>query len=241
LAALAGTAHALDLPPAPEGPINDYAHVLQPDAKARLTEQLRSYELGTRRQIAVAILPTLDGEAIEDVAGRLGEKWKIGSRKNNDGVLVTIAIHEHRDRIDVGYGLEDQLTDALSGRILRELMDPRFKAGDFEGGLRAGLAAIDTATGGHQHDEGRLPARAPSRGDDGFPWWLIFVLVVVVVIGILRRRGGGGGGGGFWPGFFLGGGGRGWSGGSGGWSSGGGGGWSGGGGSFGGGGASSSW
>jgi uncharacterized protein len=215
--------------------------VLSADAKARLTEQLRSYELGTTRQIAVAIFPSLDGEPIEDLSVRLAEKWKIGSRKNSDGVLVTIAIAEHQDRIEVGYGLEAQLTDALSGRILRELMDPRFKAGDFEGGLRAGLAAIDTATGGHQHDEGRLPARGQSRGP-GIPIWLIVLVIIVIVSFIGRRRGGGGGGGGFWPGFFLGGGGGGWSAGSGGWrSGGGGGGWSGGGGSFGGGGASSSW
>src|SRR5262249_1949539 len=153
------------------------------------------------------------------------EKWKIGS-KNNDGVLVTIAVADRKDRIDVGYGLEDKLTDALTRRIRSELMEPRFKEGDFEGGLREGLAAIDTATGGHEHAEGKLPARARARGGGGcgVPVGLLVFILFIVIVSIISRRRGGGGGGGFWFG-----GGGGWSGGSGGWSSGGGGGggWSG--------------
>ncbi|MDB4971196.1 MAG: hypothetical protein JWN44_6885 [Myxococcales bacterium] len=151
-------------------------------------------------------------------------------------MLITVAIAEHKDRIDVGYGLEGDLTDALTRRIRNELMEPRFKAGDFEGGLRAGIAAIDTATGGHEHEEGKLPARAPQK-QKGLPVGTLVFLVIFVLIAIISRRGRGGGGGGFWIG------GGGWSGGSSGWSSGGGGGggWSGGGGSFGGGGSSGSW
>lgn len=209
----------------------------------RLDQQLRSYETGTTRQIAVAIFPALDGEALEDFSIRLAEKWQIGSRKNSDGVLITVFIADHRDRIDVGYGLEDKLTDALAARIQRELMEPRFKQGDFEGGLREAIGAIDTATGGHAHDEGKLPARAPGNANDssGGSIFLIIIFFVIVLPIILRfvRRGGGGGG--FGGGFFLGGG-SGWSSGGGGWSGGGGGGgWSGGGGSFGGGGSSGSW
>ena len=238
---MATPAGALTIPPKPEGPVNDYAHVLPADAVKRLTDQLTSYEQGSTRQIAVAIFPTLDGEDIDDFATRVAEKWQIGGKKNSDGVLVTLVTGDHKDRIDVGYGLEGQLTDAQTARIRTELMEPRFKAGDYEGGLRAGLAAIDTATGGHEHDEGKLPARAPqSNGGGRIPVGVI-VFIVFVLIMIMRRRGGGGGGG-FWPGVFLGGAG-GWSGGSSGWSSGGGGGggWSGGGGSFGGGGSSGSW
>jgi uncharacterized protein len=121
-------------------------------------------------------------------------------------------------------------------------MEPRFKAGDFEGGLRAGLAAIDTATGGHQHDEGQLPAYGQKKtGDGGFDPWFAFILVVACVFVIIAIRGGGGrwggGGGGYWMG-----GGGGWTGGSSGWGGGGGGGgFSGGGGSFGGGGSGGSW
>jgi uncharacterized protein len=231
-------AQALEIPPKPTGPVNDYAHALSPDAVKRLTDQLSSYEQGTTRQIVVAIFPSLEDEERADFTQRLGDAWGIGSKKNNDGVLVTLFIKEHQDQIAVGYGLEGQLTDLQTARIRHELMEPRFKEGDFEGGLRAGLAAIDTATGGHEHAEGKLPARQPAPH---IPIGLIIFVIIVIVV-LARRGGGGRGGGGFFPGFWLGGGGGGWSGGSGGWSSGGGGGgWSGGGGSFGGGGSGGSW
>jgi len=224
--------------------VTDYAHVLSPDALARLNQQALSYEPGSTRKIVVAIFPTLDDESVEDFSIRLAEAWKIGSKKNSDGVLVELFIKEHKIRIEVGYGLEDQLTDVKAHRIEDELMAPQFRQGDWEGGIRAALAAIDTATGGHEHPEGKLSARQPSSGGGGIPIGVIVFIIFVVVIIISRRGGGRGGGGWFWPGFFLGGGGGGgWSGGSGGWSSGGGGGgWSGGGGgSFGGGGATGSW
>jgi uncharacterized protein len=222
--------------------------LLSPEAKQRLEQQLRSYEQGTTRQIAVAIFPSLEDESVDDFSMHVAEKWKIGGKKNNDGVLITLFVKERRDRIEVGYGLEDRLTDALTARIRTELMEPRFKQGDFEGGLREGLAAIDTATGGHAHNEGQLPARQPTRDRDdgsGFVFFLIIVVVLVVVSAIINRGRGGRGGGGFWSGggggSFIGGG-SGWSSGGGGWSGGGGGGgWSGGGGSFGGGGSSGSW
>jgi uncharacterized protein len=234
---VAPAAFALDVPPKPTQPVNDYAHALSPDAVARLNQQLLSYEPGTTRQIAVAIFPSLDGEELFDFTMRVAEAWKIGSKKNNDGVLVTVFIQDHKDFVAVGYGLEGQLTDALTGRIRRELMEPRFKAGDFEGGLRAGLAAIDTATGGHPHDEGKLPVAAPrSSSGNNTPIPIFVFMAIVVIIIIFRSRGGRGGwgGGGGW---FIGTGGGGWSsGGSGGGSS-----WGGGGGSFGGGGSGGSW
>jgi uncharacterized protein len=232
------------VPAAPTQPVTDYAHVLSPDALARLNQQALSYEPGTTRKIVVAIFPSLEDEAVEDFSIRVAEAWKIGSKKNNDGVLVLLFLKEHKIRIEVGYGLEGDLTDVKAHRIEDELMAPRFKAGDWEGGIRAALAAIDTATGGHEHAEGKLPARQSKDDGGGVPIGLIVFLIFFVVIAIARRGGGGrGGGGGFWPGFWLGGGGGGWSGGSSGWSSGGGGGgWSGGGGgSFGGGGATGSW
>jgi uncharacterized protein len=230
----------LSIPPAPTQPVTDYAHALSPDALGRLNQQALSYEPGSTRKIVVAIFPSLEGEAVEDFTIRLAEAWKIGSKKNADGVIVAVFLAEHKIRIEVGYGLEGQLTDLQSKRIIDELIAPRFKAGDIEGGLRAGIAAIDTATGGHEHEEARPLARSPQSNDSGGGFPIGFIIVIfVVVVGIALRSRGGGGGGGFW----FGGGGGGWSGGSSGWSSGGGGGgWSGsGGGSFGGGGATGSW
>jgi uncharacterized protein len=238
LTLVATPAHAISIPPPPTQPVNDYAHQLAPEAVARLNQQLLSYELGTTRQMAVAIFPSLEGEDAGDFTVRLAEVWKIGSKKNNDGVLITLFIADRKDFVAVGYGLEGQLTDALSARIRTELMEPRFKVGDYEGGLRAGLAAIDTATGGHQHDEGQLPAASTGRRNRGSSGQLIPIVIFIgifVLVQIFRRRGGGGGGGGGW---FIG------TGGGGGWSSGGSGGgssWGGGGGSFGGGGSGGSW
>lgn len=217
--------------------MNDYAHVLSPDAVQRLNQQALSYEPGTTRQIAVAIFPSLEGEDRFDFSMQVAEKWKVGGKKNDDGVLITVFVKEHQDQILVGYGLEGQLTDVQSRRIRTELMEPRFKEGDFEGGLRAALAAIDTATGGNFHEDGKLPAKAPATSSGGGSPWTLFILFIFIFVVIVALKSGGGGGG-----WWLGGGGGGWSGGSSGWSSGGGGSsWSGGGGSFGGGGSGGSW
>lgn len=247
-ALVAGRALAIELPAAPSGHINDFAHVLSPEARARLESQLARYEEGTTRQTAVAIFPALDGESIEDVSMRLAEKWKIGGKKNSDGVLLTVFVRDHKLRIEVGYGLEDKLTDAQSSRIIADEIAPRFRAGQIEEGLRAGLAAIDTAVTGQSRDAEKAAPGLPlsSRSGQGqgqgitrrAPWPLFGFGAVAVLLWLVRlgsRRGGGGWGGGT-SGF-----GGGWMGGSGGWSSGGGGGFSGGGGSFGGGGSSGSW
>jgi uncharacterized protein len=237
------------LPGPPSGPVNDYAGALSAVQVSQLDAQLRGYERGTTRQIAVAIFKSLDDESLEDFSMRLAEKWKVGGKKNNDGVLMTLFLDEHKLRIEVGYGLEDKLTDAMSARIIRDVMAPKLRAGDVYRAVSAGCAAIDTVITGEKHEEGAPPAAA-GAGDkgtsgEGLPFGVILFIgffVVVFVLGLMGRggflfailnllfggRGGGGGGG--------------WSGGGGGWSGGGGGGgWSGGGGSFGGGGSSGSW
>ena len=234
----ASSASALTLPERPSGPINDYAHVLSAEQLSRLDAEARSYEQGTR-QIAVAIFKSLDGEAIEDISEQLAEKWKIGGKKNSDGAVMTVFIDDHKIWIATGYGLEATLTDAACARIIRDVIAPRFRAGDVAGGLSAGLAAIDTTITGRAHAGGApIATTQHSSSGSGMPIGLIVLVFIVVIVIAVRSRGGGGGfGGGLLTGMFLGGGG-GWSSGGGG---GGGGGWSGGGGSFGGGGAGGSW
>jgi len=233
----------LALPGPPSGPVNDYAGALSAVQLSQLDAQLRGYERGTTRQIAVAIFKSLDGESLEDFSIRLAEKWKVGGKASNDGVLVTLFLDDHKLRIEVGYGLEDKLTDAMSARIIRDVMAPKLRAGDVFRAVSAGCAAIDTVITGEKHDEGAPPAAPTAKDGEGLPLGVILFIgffVVVFVLGAMGRGGllfailniffGGRGGGG------------GWSGGGGGWSGGGGGGgWSGGGGSFGGGGASGSW
>ncbi len=232
-------ARALTIPPAPTGRVNDYAGALSPAARARLEAQLEGYARGTSQQIAVAIFRSLDGESIEDVSMRLAEAWKIGGRKNDDGVLVVVFLDDHKLRIEVGYGLEDRLPDARAIRIIRDVIAPRFHAGDVEGGLREGLAAIEAAiTDRADGGAGAVEQRPGSPSAVGIIFFFFLIVIALVVAAARSRRGGGGGG--FFGGGFTGGGG--WSSGGGGWSSGGGGGgFSGGGGSFGGGGASGSW
>jgi uncharacterized protein len=239
------------IPPAPQGRVSDYAGVLSPAQRAALEAQLQRYELlagsreappqgasGERRgapQIAVVLLPNLDGEPIEDVAIRLAERWKIGS-KADDGVLLVLSAAERKLRIEVGYGAEGRLTDALSARMIREFIAPRLHAGDFAGGLRAGVAAIHQAlsgepvTGVDAQAGGGPPPRTPSRGTG---WGLSggFLLLLLLWLLLFSGRGRGGG---FLAGMLLGS----MFGGRRGDGDGGGGGFSGGGGSFGGGGAS---
>jgi uncharacterized protein len=267
LLALAGwtaAAQGLELPDRPTARINDYADALPAAARQRLEEQLRGYTTGQSYQVAVALFRSLEGESLEDVSIRLAEKWRIGSRKD-DGVLMTVFLAEHRLRIEVGYGLEDRLPDARASRIIREVITPRFRAGDLEGGLRDGLAAIHAAVTGQaappsQPQEGKAP-----RAAIGGVLLFALILFVMAMVAIARRRrppgdrgGWSAGSRGWWgPAMWLGSGMSSWSsssssdgggfggfggfGGGGGDGGGGGGGFSGGGGSFGGGGASGSW
>src|SRR5262245_30582073 len=107
---------ALEIPKPTGYRVNDFASVLSADAKTRLESKLRQFEKETTTQIAVAIFPSLEDESLEDFSVRMAEAWKIGGKANSNGVLLVIFIKEHKARIEVGYGLEGVLTDALSSR-----------------------------------------------------------------------------------------------------------------------------
>lgn len=239
------------------GRVVDDAHILSPGTQAELTQELAGLEQKTSRQLIVVTLPSLQGYDIADYGYQLGRAWGIGQKQINNGALFIVAPNERKVRIEVGYGLEGVLTDAISNVILQREVLPRFRQKDMEGGVVAGTRALveqlslDTSTAEQraaaaeqQQAQQRTYAR---RGGHGNPLAGIIVFFVIfwVIMGVLR---GGGGLGGFLGGMFLGsmlGGGRrydDWGGGGGGWGGGGGGGFSGGGGgSFGGGGSSGSW
>src|ERR1700761_555322 len=122
------------------GRVVDDAHVLDDTTKASLTAKLEDLEQRTTRQLVVVTLPSLQGYEIEDYGYQLGRAWGIGQKKLNNGVLFIVAPNEKRVRIEVGYGLEPILTDALSSVILNSAVLPRFRAGDFNGGIEAGAA-----------------------------------------------------------------------------------------------------
>jgi uncharacterized protein len=224
------------------GRVVDDAHVLSDQTRADLDQKLAALEAKTSRQLVVVTLPSLQGYEISDYGYQLGRAWGIGQAKLNNGVLFIIAPTEHKVRIEVGYGLEPVLTDALSEVIIQQAVLPRFRAGDFNGGAEAGVAAlIQQLSLDPSAAEAKAAAAAQQlqhRGGSGASPLSILVILLFIAIAFGRIFRGFG----FWPLLFLGGlgGGRGGYGGYDG--GGGGGGWSGGGGgSFGGGGASGSW
>lgn len=237
------------------GRVVDQAHVLSPEAQADLTQKLADLETRTGRQLVVVTLPSLQGYEIEDYGYQLGRAWGIGQKGQNNGVLLIVAPKEHKVRIEVGYGLEPVLTDALSSVILQERVLPRFRAGDVQGGVVDGTNALiqQLALPEDQAVAKAAAAHAPRRASHapfgGIVAMIILFWVLASVVGGLGRRRAGGMGAwwllplilssssrrGSWGGGSSDGGS--WGGGS--W--GGGGGFSGGGGSFGGGGSSGSW
>lgn len=124
------------------GRVTDNAEVLSEGTRRSLTVLLKAHEESTGNQIAVLTVPTLDGEGIEEYALRVFEAWKLGQKGKDNGVLVVVAPNDRRMRIEVGYGLEGTLTDSLAGSIIRNVMTPRFKEGDYNSGVEAGVKAI---------------------------------------------------------------------------------------------------
>jgi uncharacterized protein len=241
--------------PAPQFPqltgrVVDDAHVLPPDVQAQLTQKLADLEQKTSRQLVIVTLPSLQGYEIADYGYQLLRHWGIGQKGLNNGAVFIIVPSEHKVRVEVGYGLEPILTDALSSIILQEKVLPRFRAGDVPGGVVAGTdALIDQLSADPSTAEQRVAAAAAGRTHvhhgSALGGVIPLVLLFFIISGLFRRGRGGGGMGWILPMMFLGSargwGDRddGWGGGGGGW--GGGGGFSGGGGSGGGGGASGSW
>jgi uncharacterized protein len=231
--------------PALTGPVVDEAGLLGAGDRRALEGLCRAaWELPADRrvQLQYLLVRSLEGDAIEDLAARAFEAWKLGERGRDRAVLVVVARDDRRVRIETGYGAEGALTDAQAGRIIRNVVAPAFREGRPGAGLReAGvqiLAALGALPEGIQARRAARPA--PEAGFIALGVLALVALAVVLRIGAgfgLRRRRWGG----FWGGPWGGGLGGGWSGGGGGGWGGGGGGWGGGGGSSGGGGASGSW
>jgi uncharacterized protein len=125
-----------------QGRVTDAAEILSPQAIEQMGALLADHEARTSDQVAVLTVTTLAGESIEDFALRVFEAWQLGQKGKDNGVLVVVAPQDRRMRIEVGYGLEGRLTDLEAGRIIRNVMAPRFKIDDYDGGLAQGVAAI---------------------------------------------------------------------------------------------------
>jgi uncharacterized protein len=240
LATAAPAPWCADVPPL-RGRINDYAQILPRDAARQMESKLAQFEKETGHQVAVLTIPSLGGEDIEGFSIRVAESWKIGQKGFDDGVIFIVAPQDRQLRLEVGYGLEGVLPDAIASRIVREIVVPRFRANDYEGGISNGLDAVLKIIRGEplpeaarQRPSGRSPVSALSLP------LILFLLLLAASMANRGRRGNwitrgrhyphGGWGGGFPGGLGGGFGGGGFGGGFGG-----------GGGGFGGGGASGRW
>lgn len=210
--------------PALTGRVVDKAGMLSADVEQALTQQLAEHEQATTNQIVVVTLPDLQGYTIEDFGYQLGRHWGIGRKESDNGALLLVAAAERKVRIEVGYGLEGALTDALASSIINGVILPQFRHGDFEGGIAQGVSAILAAVQGEYVNDDRA-----GNGDEqprALSFWILLIILIV-----LLSSGLGGGRRSPWGGYYGGyGGGR-----------RGGGGFRGGGGGFGGGGASGGW
>lgn len=230
------------IPPKPARYFNDYAGVVSREAAARFDEQLAQFERDTSDQVVVAVFPKMPTESdIADYTQRIAESWGVGRAEKNNGAVLFVFIEDRKMFIQVGRGLEGPLPDITTFDITERHIKPRFKQGDYEGGLAIGIDLIMKAIRGEYKGTGKTVAESGSDDSAGSVPLFVVILIIIFFIFLSRRsrkRGWGYTGTG---GPLLGG----WGGSSsgGGWSSGSssGGGFSGGGGSFGGGGGGSSW
>jgi uncharacterized protein len=245
------------LPPAPPRHFNDYAGVVDAATARELDQRLAQFERDTSNQLVVAVFKKLETRSsVADYTWRIAESWKVGQAKQDNGAVLFVFTEDRKMYIQVGYGLEGALPDAICKRIIDETLKPAFQRGDFAGGLRAGVEAMIAATKGEYQGTGKTVAETQRKPSPSIPFPLL-IIAVIVIIQLVKwfrpgvtydrrgRRRGGYFGGGYGPVITPGptwsnDGGSSWSGGgfSGGSDSGG---FSGGGGSFGGGGAGGDW
>jgi uncharacterized protein len=239
------------------GRIVDAANLLTPEDRRGLDNELRALEERSTDQLVVYTTPSLQGYPIEDIGYRLGRAWAIGQKGKDNGVILIVAPNERRVRIEVGRGLEPQLTDVMTKLIIENAILPAFRRNDFSGGIKAGVHDIRDVLLGDAAAVKERAARGASRAPGGsvMPVTLLAVLILIAVVIVFaqslgtaspqrvrddrrRRRLAGPPG---WGGAGWGSSAGGWGSGGGGWDGGSGGGFSGGGGDFGGGGSSGSW
>lgn len=239
LMAMAFVAVALDVPPAPAQRVTDRASVLSSDQRLALESKLEAFETRSGAQFIIYTFPSLEQEALEDFTVRAATAWKAGQAKYDNGLVLFVFLAERKIRIEVGYGLEGTITDAVSAQVIRNFIGPRFQQSDYYGGLDQAATAIIAKIEKNEEPVpvGRGGGQVEFGLRDLIPLFLFFLVFVFFILPLVRRSGCGclplflGRG----PGITLGGGG-------GGFGRGGGfGGFSGGGGGFGGGGASGGW
>jgi len=174
-------AYSLDVPPL-RGRINDLAGLLSQEQITSLEYRLTKFEQETKHQIAVLTIPSLDGDSLEDFSIRVAETWKIGRKGNDNGVILLIARDDRKIRIEVGYGLEGVLPDAVANRIIQRVIVPRFRDQDFSGGIESGVSAIIQASAGEPIS---VAPRIKKRSVDLHLSTIFLILVGTALLGLI--------------------------------------------------------
>ncbi|MBS7670892.1 TPM domain-containing protein [Croceicoccus gelatinilyticus] len=202
LAGLSGSPAWAAYPERPEGPVLDQADIIPADQEAAMDARLRAYNEQTGRAVVVATVNSLDGETIEMYAANMFAEWGIGGAETDQGLLLLVAPNDRKVRIEVGYGLTPYVTDILSGRIIRNDILPAFKAGDYPGGINAGLDALITqmdltpaeakamaeAAAAAEAQQREMAGNIEGTSAAGFVFWVIMIVVFMILFG--RRSGG---------------------------------------------------
>jgi uncharacterized protein len=196
--ALTGSPALADIPAPPAGAVLDQAGIIPDAEEAALETRLREYNRRTGRAVVVATLSSLDGEDIATYGTRLGHTWGVGGKETDQGLILLVAPNERKVRIEVGYGLEAFMPDVLAGRIIRETITPRFKAGDMVGGINAGIDAVTTQLDREPAEAKAIAeaaAAAAAKGSQGggasiggVIFWLVLMIFFISMFG-RRRRG----------------------------------------------------
>jgi uncharacterized protein len=188
---LAVAVRAQDIP-ANDGWVTDLGGFLTPQQEATLEQLMESYKLGSSHEIALLTVPNLGRRSLEGYALEVARQWRIGEEGKNNGALLFVTRSEHKVRIEVGRGLEGNITDAMSGRIIRGLIAPEFKNGHFYEGMLAGIKAMHEAAGG---EYGSIPELRKGKSDGGIGLVPLMIMFFIVSRLFRRRRGGGRGAG----------------------------------------------
>lgn len=181
------------IPPVPPNHFNDYAGVTRRDTAQKLNAELAQFERDTSNQLVVAIYPRMQSNSsVEDYAVRVAQQWRVGQKERKNGAVLFLFQESHDVRIVTGYGLEGALPDARCKQIIENEMIPRFRAGNFDAGLTAGVHALMAAARGEYRGPGRTAAdrrtNARDNGDLGFWTFVLFISLVFVGLSRLRRN-----------------------------------------------------
>ena len=182
-------AAALEVP-ALKGRVSDYGGMLPPEAERRLETLLKELEEKDSTQVAVLTIPSLDGDSLEDFSMRVAERWKIGRKGFDNGVILIIARDDRKVRIEVGYGLEGRLTDLTAGRIIRDRIVPEFRAGRFDQGVLNGVVALTEVVRGEFQAPAQPPTGPAASGvEELMPFVLVFIFLVFMLGRVSRPLG----------------------------------------------------